>query len=90
MSTKEPTPTWSDDVSSDDEGYFEALVRMFCHALKAIDTLPQTQRSALLARLDAVRQVSHDIGHGVGEDMATLLAEHGSYGWARCFRGAAN
>ena len=66
MSTKKPTPTWSDDVSLDDESYFEALVRMFGQALKVIDTLPQTQRPALLAHLDAVRQISHDIGYGVG------------------------
>ena len=79
MSTKKPTPTWSDDVSSDDEGYCEALVRMFGQALKAIDTLPRTQRSALLACLDAGRQVSYDIGYGVGEDMDSLLEEHGGY-----------
>ena len=77
MSTKKPTPTWNDDVSLDDEGYFEALVRMSGQALKAIDTLPQTQRSALLARLDAVRQISHDVGYGVGEDMDSLLEAHG-------------
>ena len=80
MSTKKPAPTWRDDVGLDDEGYFEALVRMFGQALKAIDTLPQTQRSALLARLDAVRQISHDIGYGVGGDMDSLLEEHGGYG----------
>ena len=71
---------FSSDVSMDDEGYFDALVRMFGQALKAIDTLPQTQRSALLARLDAVRQISHDIGYGVGEDMDSRLEEHGGYG----------
>ena len=40
-----------------DEGYFEALVRMFGQALKAINTLPQTQRPALLARVNAARQL---------------------------------
>ena len=68
------------DASLCDEGHFEALVRMFCRALKAIDTLPQKQRPALLARLDAVRQISHDIGYGVGEDMDSLLEAHGGYG----------
>lgn len=68
------------DVSLDDEGDFEALVRMFGQALKAIDTLPQTQRPALLARLDAVRQINHAIGYGVGEGMDSLLHEHGGYG----------
>lgn len=68
------------DVSMGDEGYFEALVRMFGQALKAIVTLPQAHRLALLARLDAVRQVSNDIGYGVGEDKDSLLEEHGGYG----------
>lgn len=53
---------------------------MFCRALKVIDTLPQTQPPALLARLDVVRQISHDIGYGVGEDMDSLLEEHSGYG----------
>lgn len=66
--------------SSDDESYFEALVRMFGQALKAIHTLPQTQRPALLARLDAVRQINHAIGYGGGEDMDSLLHEHDGYG----------
>ena len=66
--------------SLDDESYFEALVRMFAQALKAIDTLPQTQRPALLARLDAVRQISHEYGYGVGEDMGSLLEAHGGCG----------
>jgi hypothetical protein len=66
--------------SSDDESYFEALVRIFGRAMKAIDTLPKRQRPALLARLNAVRQVSHDFGYGVGEDMDSLLEEHGGYG----------
>jgi hypothetical protein len=66
--------------SLDDESYFEALVRMFGQALKVIKTLPQTQPPALLARLDAVRQISHAIGYGVGEDMDSLLHEHGGYG----------
>lgn len=53
---------------------------MFGQALKAIDTLPQTQRPALLARLDAVRQINHAIGYGMGEGMDSLLHEHGGYG----------
>lgn len=31
---------------------------------------------ALRARLDVVRDRSHNIGYGVGEDMDALLAEH--------------
>jgi hypothetical protein len=71
---------FSNDVSLDDEGYLDVLVRMFGQVLKAIDTLPQTQRPALLSRLDAVRQISHAIGYGVGEDMDSLQHEHGGCG----------
>ena len=63
-----------------DEGYFQALVLMLGQSLKAIDNVPQTQRPALLARLNAARQVSHDFSYGVGEDMDSLLEEHGGYG----------
>ena len=80
MFYREQATGFGRDASLGDEGHFEALVRMFCQALKTIDTLPQTQRSALLARLNAVHQLSHDFGHGVGEDMDSLLEEHGGYG----------
>ena|ERR1019366_2464288 len=68
------------DVGMDDEGHFDALVRMFEQALKASAGLPAEQRDALRARLDKVRQMSHTLGYGVGEDMDTLLAEHGLEG----------
>jgi hypothetical protein len=68
---------FSADVGQDDESHFDALVRMFEQALKAIATLPEAQRPALWERLDAVRQRSHHIGYGVGENMDELLAAHG-------------
>jgi hypothetical protein len=68
---------FSRDVGLQDEGYFSALVRMFNEALKAIADLPQPQRPALWTRMNAIRRASHDIGYGVGEDMDSLLAEHG-------------
>jgi hypothetical protein len=66
------------DVGLDDETYLSALVRMFEQALKAVATLPETQRPALWTRLQKVRDRSHDIGYGVGEDMEALLTEHGA------------
>ena len=66
------------DVGLDDEAYLSALVRMFEQASKAVAALPETQRPALWTRLDVVRDRSHDIGYGVGEDMDVLLAEHGA------------
>jgi hypothetical protein len=74
---------FSNDIGLQDEGYFDALVRMFGQALKTVDALPQDCRPALLARLDAVRHISHNFGYGVGDDMDGLLAESGVDGRSR-------
>ena len=66
---------FSNDVGLQDEGYFDALVRMFEQALKAIADLPDSQRPALWSRLEAVRRISQNVGYGVGVDMDRLLAE---------------
>jgi hypothetical protein len=71
---------FSCDVGLDDEAYLSALVRMFEQALKAVATLPETHRPALWSRLQIVRDRSHDIGYGAGEDMDALLTEHGADG----------
>jgi hypothetical protein len=63
------------DIGSDDEGFFDALVRMFERALKLTNTLPESGRVDLVNRLlDAVRQISHKIGYGVGDDLDFLLS----------------
>jgi len=64
------------DISSDDEGYFNALVRMFEQVLKFADTLSPDRRDDLVSRLDRVRTISHKIGYGVGEDMDFLLSKY--------------
>ena len=69
---------FSCDVGLDDEAYLSALVRMFEQALKAVATLPESQRPALSTRLETVRDRSLNIGYGVGENMDALLAEHGA------------
>ena len=61
------------DIGYQDDGYFDALVRMFERALKAIAQLSASDRHALIARLDKVRAVSHNFGYGVGDDMDSLL-----------------
>lgn len=66
---------FSNHIGLQDEGYFDALVRMFEQALKAIADLPDSQRPALWSRLDEVRRISQNFGFGVGEDMDRLLAE---------------
>lgn len=70
---------FSDDVGLQDEGYFDALVRMFEQALKAIHSLPEDVRPQLHGRMDAVRRTSHNFGYGIGDDMDDLLAEYGIF-----------
>jgi hypothetical protein len=64
------------DICNDDEGYFDALVRMFEQALKLADTLPADRRNGLVARLERVRVTSHNFGYGVGDDMDYLLSKY--------------
>jgi hypothetical protein len=64
------------DIASDDEGFFNALVGMFERALRQANTLPPPGRVGLVNRLDAVRQISHKIGYGVGDDMDFLLSKY--------------
>jgi hypothetical protein len=64
-----------DDIGMQDEGFFDALVRVFEQALKVIAGLPEASRTELLERLDTVRRTSHNFGYGVGENMDELLAE---------------
>lgn len=74
---------FSNDVGLQDESYFDALVRMFDQACKAVDVLPEGRRHELWVRLDAVRRLGHNLGYGVGNDMDGLLAEHGFDGGPR-------
>ena len=68
---------FASEYGLDDDGYLDALVRMFARALKVVGALPEDPRSDLVARLDAVRDVCHNVGYGVGEEMDALLSEHG-------------
>lgn len=67
---------FSNNVGLQDEGYFDALVRMFEQSLIAIAALPEDQRYTLWARLDEVRHISQNFGYGVGDNMGELLAEY--------------
>ncbi len=68
---------FSKEYGLDDEGYYDALVRMFDQALKVSVTLETELRSIMLDRLDAVRRISHNFGYGVGDAMDDLLAKYG-------------
>ena len=63
------------DVGNDDEGYFDALVRMFEQALKLTNGLSAHRRDDLMTRLDRVRVISHKFGYGVGDSMDFLLSQ---------------
>lgn len=71
------------DVGPQGEGCFEALVRRFRRALKAIDALPTENRPPLLGRLDVARRLGQNLGYGVGDNMDDLLAKHGFDGGSR-------
>ncbi len=64
----------------DDEGFYDALVRMFEQALKYVQALPAVQQAAFLARLDRVRQLGQGVGWGVGDDFDHFWAEAGLAG----------
>ncbi|HEV2486283.1 MAG TPA: hypothetical protein VGT08_12190 [Terracidiphilus sp.] len=64
------------DIGYQDEGYFNALVRAFEQAIKMVVELDVASRDRYMMRLDRVRQISHDFGYGVGDDMDYLVAEH--------------
>jgi hypothetical protein len=71
----EQAAEFSRDVSHDDAGYFDALVRMFEQALKNLGTLTIKVQGELIARLERVRDISREFGYGVGDDMDVLLSE---------------
>jgi len=49
---------------------------MFEQALKFANALSVDRRGDLVARLDRVRAISHELGYGVGDDMDFLLAKY--------------
>lgn len=61
----------------DDEGYFDALVRMFEQALKAIRNLESGQQAAFVERLNRLQHEGNDWGWAIGDDMGDLIAEYG-------------
>jgi hypothetical protein len=66
------------DVDHQEAAYCDALVRMFEQALRTTTGLTansRTVRNRLLATLDHVRSIGHQLGYGVGDNMDVLLAE---------------
>jgi hypothetical protein len=63
------------DIGMDDEAYYDALVRMFEQAVKAVAPLPASDRGAMKQRLDRVRVISGNFGYGVDSDLNFLFAQ---------------
>jgi hypothetical protein len=60
----------------EDEGYFNALVRMYEQALSATSSLLAAEKAMRLQRLDAVRAALADVGWGVKDAMDELWIEY--------------
>lgn len=65
---------------NDDEGFYNALLGMFAEALGYAPDLPADQRDGFITRLDAVRDICHHLGYGVGDQMDDMLAECTEWG----------
>ena len=89
MDTKKNAPSWSDVTTKladfDRAGLIGLVADLYAASrdtglpacpLRARQRRAET-RHALLARLDAVRHLGHDLGYGVGDDMDDLLARSG-------------
>jgi hypothetical protein len=68
------------DCGMDDEGFYDALLRMFEQALKYVLALPKAQQAGFLARLDRVRQLGQNVGWGLGDDFDHFWSEAGLAG----------
>lgn len=60
---------FANDVGLDDDSYYDALVRMFEHALKTVILLPQEQRNLFLDRLNKVRTFDRNISGWVAGEL---------------------
>lgn len=72
----EEAAAFATDIALDDEGFYDALVRMFEEALKTIKEVPPEQGARFFARLQHVGRVCSQVGYGVGDDMEQLLDGH--------------
>lgn len=68
---------FSNEVGLEDDGFYDALVRMFEQALKVVMMLPETPRYIFIARLEDIRFAAQDIGWGVGDDLKALMSDYG-------------
>jgi hypothetical protein len=67
---------FANEVGYQDEAYLYALILMFEQAVKTIREISSGDRDALIARLDRVRTISHNLGYGVGDAMDSMLVDY--------------
>ena len=64
------------EVAYQDTAYSDALVRMFEQALRTTDAVNSGAiRERLLGKLDHVRDIGHELGYGIGDNMDILFAQ---------------
>jgi hypothetical protein len=68
--------SFTSQYGNDDVGYYNALICMFEEALRCASNLPDDQEKGFVARLGDVRDVCHQFGYGVGDEMNDLLMEY--------------
>jgi len=68
--------SFTSEYGNDDVGYYNVLIRMFEEALQCATNLPDDQEKGFFARLEDVRDVCHQFGYGVGDQMDDLLMEY--------------
>lgn len=59
---------FSEDVSMDDVGYYDALERMFEQAVTVAMALPEPQRESYLDQREDIRAWGRGMGWGLGDD----------------------
>lgn len=65
------------DLGLQDEGYFDALLRMYGRALTAAAALQDAERADKIKRLGQVHALCRGLGYGVYDEMTTLFEEAG-------------
>lgn len=63
-------------IGLQDEGYLEALIRMFEQALKQLYTLPESIQQSPRERLIGIVGATRDFGYGVYDDLSDLLSKY--------------
>lgn len=70
----EEAAAFATDIALDDEGYYDALVKMFGEALSTARELSTERREPFVARLLRVGRLCAGVGYYVGDDLEQMLS----------------